>query len=416
MILNLIIFLVFLGLIAFFSASEVAIVSQGKIVKFYKHKDEKLKLLEELLDKPEIVLGTILVGVNFSTILTSTIATPWFVKIFGKEGVLVSTFAVTFFIVVFGEIIPKNIARKRSLDIALKSLTLLIIFSKFLYPIVYIFTQIIKPLLWFIGTKRGEEKPFITKEGLKHMIEMMYKDENVMETEKKMVLNVFDFREVQVKDIMTPRIEITAIPEDSSLDEALRIISEEGHSRIPIYEDTLDDITGVIHVKDIFRNWDKKDNLTVKDIAHEPFFIPEFKHIEELLQEFRAKKVHLGIVIDEYGVVSGVVTIEDIVEEIFGEIRDEFEKGEEEYKRLPDGSIWLKGTMTIEDINDIFGLNLPVNGFETISGLIMDFLGKIPQEGESVKYKDLEIVASKVKENRIYEVIIKKSKGGATDK
>ncbi len=405
-----IIFLIFLGLIAFFSASEIAVVSQGKIVKFYKHKDKRLKMLEELMDKPEIVLGTILVGVNFSTILTSSIATPWFVKILGKEGILASTFAVTFFIVVFGEIIPKNIARRHSLDIALKSLTLLNIFSKFLYPIVFVFTQITKPLLWFIGTKRGEEKPFITKEGLKHMIEMMYKDDNVMETEKKMVLNVFDFREVQVKDIMTPRIEITAIPSKATLSEALKVISEEGHSRIPIYEETLDNITGIIHVKDIFRNWERKDKLTVKDIAHEPFFIPEFKHIEELLQEFRAKKVHLGIVIDEYGVVSGVVTIEDIVEEIFGEIRDEFEEGEEDYRRLPDGTIWLKGTMTIEDINEIFGLDLPVNGFETISGLIMDFLGKIPAEGEYVKYRNLLIIASKVEENRISEVLIKKVK------
>ncbi len=408
------IFIVFLMLIAFFSASEIAIVSQGKIIKFYKHKDKKLKMLQELLEKPEIVLGTILVGVNFSTILTSSIATPWFVKILGKEGILVSTFIVTFFIVVFGEIIPKNIARQHSLDIALRSLTLITLFSKFFYPIVYIFTKITKPLLWFIGTKRGEEKPFITKEGLKHMIEMMYKNEEVMETEKKMVLNVFDFREVQVRDIMTPRVEVTAIDEDATLDEALGLIAQEGHSRIPIYKDTLDTITGVIHVKDIFRSWDKREGIKVKDIAHEPFFIPEFKHIEELLQEFRAKKVHLGIVIDEYGVVSGIVTVEDIVEEIFGEIRDEFEKGEEEYKKLPDGSIWVKGTLTIEDINDIFNLSLPVNGFETISGLIMDFLGKIPEEGESVRYKDLLIIASKVEENRISEVIIKKlKKGGA---
>ncbi len=406
---ELIVFFIFLGLIAFFSASEIAIVSQGKIIKFYKHKDKKLKMLEELLEKPEIVLGTILVGVNFSTILTSSIATPWFVKLFGKEGILVSTFAVTFFIVVFGEIIPKNIARRHSLDIALKSLSILHLLSKFLYPIVFIFTQITKPILWFIG-KKGEKKPFITKEGLKHMIEMMYKDDNIMETEKKMVLNVFDFREVQVKDIMTPRIEITAIPCRTTLEEALKVISEEGHSRIPIYEGTLDNITGIIHVKDIFRNWERREKLTVKDIAHEPFFIPEFKHIEELLQEFRAKKVHLGIVIDEYGVVSGVVTIEDIVEEIFGEIRDEFEEGEEDYKKLPDGTIWLKGTMTIEDINEIFGLDLPVNGFETISGLIMDFLGKIPKEGESLKYKNLIIIASKVEENRISEVLIKRIK------
>ncbi len=407
---DVLIFIIFLMLIAFFSASEIAIVSQGKIIKFYKHKDKKLRMLQELLEKPEIVLGTILVGVNFSTILTSSIATPWFVKILGKEGILVSTFIVTFFIVVFGEIIPKNIARQHSLEIALKSLTLITLFSKFFYPIVYVFAKITKPLLWFIGTKKGEEKPFITKEGLKHMIEMMYKNEEVMETEKKMVLNVFDFREVQVRDIMTPRVEVTAIHEDATLDEALNLIAKEGHSRIPIYRDTLDTITGVIHVKDIFRNWDRREGIKVKDIAHEPFFIPEFKHIEELLQEFRAKKVHLGIVIDEYGVVSGIVTIEDIVEEIFGEIRDEFEKGEEDYKKLPDGSIWVKGTLTIEDINDIFNLSLPVNGFETISGLIMDFLGKIPEEGESVRYKDLLIIASKVEDNRISEVVIKKLK------
>ena len=407
---DVLIFIIFLMLIAFFSASEIAIVSQGKIIKFYKHKDKKLRMLQELLEKPEIVLGTILVGVNFSTILTSSIATPWFVKILGKEGILVSTFIVTFFIVVFGEIIPKNIARQHSLEIALKSLTLITLFSKFFYPIVYVFAKITKPLLWFIGTKKGEEKPFITKEGLKHMIEMMYKNEEVMETEKKMVLNVFDFREVQVRDIMTPRVEVTAIHEDATLDEALNLIAKEGHSRIPIYKDTLDTITGVIHVKDIFRNWDRREGIKVKDIAHEPFFIPEFKHIEELLQEFRAKKVHLGIVIDEYGVVSGIVTIEDIVEEIFGEIRDEFEKGEEDYKKLPDGSIWVKGTLTIEDINDIFNLSLPVNGFETISGLIMDFLGKIPEEGESVRYKDLLIIASKVEDNRISEVVIKKLK------
>ncbi len=407
---DVLIFIIFLMLIAFFSASEIAIVSQGKIIKFYKHKDKKLRMLQELLEKPEIVLGTILVGVNFSTILTSSIATPWFVKILGKEGILVSTFIVTFFIVVFGEIIPKNIARQHSLEIALKSLTLITLFSKFFYPIVYVFAKITKPLLWFIGTKKGEEKPFITKEGLKHMIEMMYKNEEVMETEKKMVLNVFDFREVQVRDIMTPRVEVTAIHEDAALDEALNLIAKEGHSRIPIYRDTLDTITGVIHVKDIFRNWDRREGIKVKDIAHEPFFIPEFKHIEELLQEFRAKKVHLGIVIDEYGVVSGIVTIEDIVEEIFGEIRDEFEKGEEDYKKLPDGSIWVKGTLTIEDINDIFNLSLPVNGFETISGLIMDFLGKIPEEGESVRYKDLLIIASKVEDNRISEVVIKKLK------
>ncbi len=407
-----IIFIIFLLLIAFFSASEIAIVSQGKIIKYYKHKDKKLKMLEAFLEKPEIVLGTILVGVNFSTILTSSIATPWFVKLFGKEGILVSTFIITFFIVIFGEIIPKNIARKHSLDIALKTLPFLKFFSKFLYPIVYIFTQIIRPILWFMGTKKGEEKPFITKEGLKHFIEMMYKDENIMETEKKMVLNVFDFREVQVKEIMTPRIEITALPEDATLEDALKIIAKEGHSRIPTYKNNLDNITGIIHVKDIFRNWTNKDVLKVKDIAHEPFFIPEFKLIEELLQEFRAKKVHLGIVIDEYGMVSGVVTIEDIVEEIFGEIRDEFEKEEEEYKKLPDGSIWLKGTMTIEDINEIFNLDLPENGFETISGLIMDFLGKIPEEGESVKYKNLLIIASKVEENRISEVLIRQLKGG----
>lgn len=406
--LNLIVFIIFLGLIAFFSASEIAIVSQGKIIKFYKKKNKKLKMLEALLEKPEIILGTILVGVNVSTILTSSIATPWFVKIFGKGGILISTFIITSFIVVFGEIIPKNIARKYSLEIAFKSLTFLTILSKFLYPVVYIFTKMSKPFLWLIGTKDEEEKSFITKEGLKHMIEMMYKEDSIMETEKKMVLNVFDFREVQVKDIMTPRIEITAIPSKTSLKEALKVIAKEGHSRIPIYKDTLDTIIGIVHIKDILHNWNRREKITVDDISRKPFFIPEFKHIESLLQEFRTKKVHLGIVIDEYGIVSGVVTIEDIVEEIFGEIRDEFEQEKEEYKRLPDGSIWLKGTMTIEDINEIFDLKLPINGFETISGLIMDFLGKVPEEGESLIYKDLVIIASKVEENRISEVIIKK--------
>ncbi len=243
-------------------------------------------------------------------------------------------------------------------------------------------------------------------------LENVIKRKEVFEEEEEMINSIYEMNETYVKEIMVPRIDVVGIDINSSLDEIVNIVKENGHSRMPVYDDSIDNIIGILYVKDLFIAISKSKNFDIKSILREPFFVPEVKKIYDLLKEFQAKKVHIAIVVDEYGGTAGLITLEDILEEIVGEIQDEYDEDEFSYKQLDNNVFLIKGSMNIDDVNEILNIDLPAKDYDTIGGFIYDLLGSIPKSKQKIVYENIIFIIEELKGQRInlVKVIINNNK------
>lgn len=410
MTLELTLLVICLFLSGFFSSSETALFSIGKIKALHIAKDGTRTglLIFSMKEDSHTLLTTILIGNNLVNISASAIATSIAIAYFQSNAVGIATGIMTLLILIFGEIFPKSFANHNNLLVARIVIYPLYWLSKFFFPLIY--------LLNFIPKLHGTIKPShdtLTEDELMTMVEVVEEDGEIKEEEKEYITNIFEFDDTSCSEIMTPRADmfVIEVSQEMNIEEILKT----GFSRIPVIEDSIDNIIGILHVKDLFASFqkscgsDSESPLDIKQIMKKPYFIPESKKLDSLLQDFKQKKNHLAVIVDEHGGVSGIVTLEDVVEEIIGEIVDETDRMVPDIVRLK-GSKWLvAGKIDIDDLNKEIKVKIPEsNTYDTFSGFFLEQIDRIPTPGESIIIDKWKATVKDMDGNRIQSFILKK--------
>ena len=413
--LSIAIFIVLLLISAFFSGSETAFFS----LKY----SERRKLKEEgktsraarsaldLLIRPRRLLISILIGNTIVNVSAATVAAFFTHRIMQNTALadwsfLFDVVIVTAVILLFSEIMPKIVAVKRPLSFAINASQSLKIFIIVISPISFLFEQLAQGFAKISGSQK--EVPFVNEDELKTLIEVGEEKGTLDKSEREMIHSIFEFRETMAREIMVPRMDMVAVEKDTPIHDVLTLVKAEGHSRIPIYKETIDNIIGILYVKDLLA-YSKDQNKTkgLTELSRKPYFVPESKLIDELLREFQKERIHMAVVVDEYGGTAGLVTLEDVIEEIVGDIRDEYDQEKPLVKSVGKNEWLVDGKIDIEELNEQLNLSLPSEeDFESLGGFIFSQLGAIPREKEIVQFEDFEFMVEKVVGRRIKSVRI----------
>lgn len=408
---EIVLLIVLLGLSGFFSMSETALMAITKI-RMRTMLDEGVKgakLLDKLLQNPSKLLSAILIGNNVVNIGASAISTTLTVKLMGGSdvGALVATGVMTVLVLIFGEITPKTIAKMNTEKVALRVSRPINIISIILKPLVFIFTAISSVVIKLFGGDASASDHYITEEELKTIVDVS-EEEGVLEnTEKEMIFNVFKFGDIQVEDIMIQRVNITALNKDITKEELLDTIKKEQFSRIPVYDETIDNVVGVLNGKDLILLEDESKEFNVMDYTREPFYTFEFKKVSELFTEMKKTRNHMAVVLDEYGGTVGIVTMEDLVEEIVGDIEDEYDEAKDKnIRKIKENEYIVEGSTRIDELSDLLGFEIESEELDSVGGLIIDSIGRMPKEKEQIEIENVKFIVEKVKKNSIKKVKI----------
>ncbi|MDU5214812.1 MAG: hemolysin family protein [Finegoldia magna] len=403
-----IIALVFLvAMSAVFSSSETAITSVSKIkVRQLDQKDNKnAHLLKKLHDNMQTTISTILIGNNIVNIAASSIATILFTNIFHQNGALISTVVMTVFVLIFGEVLPKTIAQYKNKSVALK-------FSRFIYFLTIIFKPIVKVLniltrliiKLFVG--EDEDSSTLTEEELKTLVEVSEEEGVLKNQETEIMINALELKETLAVDIMTPRTSMASVDIEDAESDLKEIIKNITYSRIPVYEDSIDDIIGVLHIKELAHKIIEDDrDFKVRDILKPAFYAYEYIPVVDLFKQMRTKNISISIIIDEYGGTSGIVTMEDILEELVGEIDDEYDH-EKEVTKLSDNEYLVDPEMRIDEVNERFDLDIQSDKFDSIGGFVIELLDRMPKSKDEVEFENLKFVVVNVDKRKITQLMI----------
>ena len=400
---------------AFFSASETALTAfnRSKLKAIAEKNQRKADLLKGWLKKPNEILTALLIGNNIVNILASSIATMVAISILGNNSraIAISTGAMTILLLIFGEITPKVVAKAYSTHISNAVIKLVYMLSKLFLPISKILMVVSKLIARIFGVKIDEIAFLITEEEIKSVVSVGEEEEVIEEEEKKMIHSIFEFTDTTVKEIMIPRTTVFAVEASKTLEEIWDVITGNGYSRIPVYEEGIDNIIGVFYIKDIFNVIrDGKLNMQVKSFIREAYFVPETKALVEMLEEFKKKHIHMAIVLDEYGGTSGIITIEDLIEEIVGDINDEFDiEHDEEIKKVADNKYIIDAMLDVEFLNEELSIDLPVSeDYDSLGGYIYSVLGRVPLEKDTITHDNgkVEIRVLEVDNRRIVKALI----------
>lgn len=399
MVYQIIVLAILILLNAYFAASEIAYISLNdtKISKQAKEGNKKAKQIEKMLKNPSKFLATIQIGITFAGFLSSAFASDafaddlapilnqWF-PIISQDvwkgiSIVIITIILSFFTLVLGELVPKRLAMKYYEKIAYSTIGVIRTISVITSPFVKLLTASTNMISKLFGVGEEEEE-IVTEEEIKMMIDEGEEKGTIEQEEKKLLNNVFEFNDIIVSEIMTPRIDMYAIEVNENLDETLDTIDEYKYSRIPVYEETIDNIQGVVFLKDILKVVKSKKKIKIKDIIREAYFVPESKEIDELFREMQKNKQQMAIVIDEYGGTAGLITMEDILEELVGNIFDEYDDDEIDYEKIDENTYMISGSATMYDLKKLLNVELPEGEYETLSGYLLERLGRIPNEEE----------------------------------
>ncbi|MBQ5868426.1 MAG: HlyC/CorC family transporter [Lachnospiraceae bacterium] len=397
-----------LGLSAFFSSSETELMSVNKI-RVRTLADAGLssaKILVKVLDDQPKMLSAILIGNNIVNISASSSMTVLVTDVFGSKFVGAATGVLTLLVLIFGEITPKTTATLYSESMALKFAKPIYLLMQVLTPVIFIVDILAKGVLKLLHIDPNKKPEAITEEELRTIVEVSHEEGVIESDEKKMIYNVFDFGDSVARDIMVPRIDMTFIDVNSSFEEVLEIFREEKYTRYPVFEETTDNVIGIVNIKDLILLESDKE-FCLRDHLREPMYTYEFKKTAELMVELRKTLNNIAIVLDEYGATAGLITMEDMLEEIVGEIRDEYDEDEEDLvKKLNATEFAVDAAMKLDDLNDQIGLNLESEDYDSIGGFVIGLLDHLPEEGEEVVYENLRLVVEKVERNRIETIHI----------
>lgn len=402
---------VLIGLSGFFSGLEVALVGvrKSKVVQLFNEGKKGSKALHKLKMNPSWMMSSVNLGNNLVNVGASALATSVAIRLFGDDGLGIAVGIMTFLILVFGEITPKTYCNANSTKIALRYAPVLLAFSYVFYPVVKFFEIITRGVVKMTGSSSAP--PPITEEEIKGVIDQGLEEKALEKDEMELVHGALKFDDTVIRSVMTPRTKMFSLNSKMLLFEALPQINQSGHSRIPIYGETSDDIVGFIHVRDVLKELERDNKMTsLEKIARKPVFASQEKMVSALLKEMKGRKTHMAIVVDEHGGVEGLVTLEDLLEEIVGEIEDETDSTRQaDYEKIDQNTIITNGDIEINTINKIFRTSVPEgDDYASLNGLLHERLQDIPQEGDKVEVKELRIIVEKVVKNIPKKIRIEK--------
>jgi len=407
-------FIVSLFLMIFFAGSETALTSLHRIrIKRLVAEESRVAQGFSLwLQDPNWLLTTILIGnavaVIFASILATSVAID-FSFLYGWSQKLVVGYAtaiVTVLVLAFGEVTPKTYARENAEKISILCIWPLIWVAKSFSPVIRMIVFPANFLIRVIGGKGLRDIPLFTAREIGTLIEVGAKEGALEDEEKKMIQSSLEFGDTIVREVMVPRIDMQCVDIEDEREEIFKKITKIAHSRIPVYKGNVDNIIGIIYAKDLLIARRNRELIIIEDLMRQAYFVPETKKISELLEEFRKGKMHLAIAVDEYGVTTGLVTIEDLVEEITGEILDEYDVEEETIVKLSDREAIIYAKEDLDKINEELGLQLPAEDFDSLGGLVVDLFGRVPRAGEEIKFGNLKFVVQEADRRKVIKVKI----------
>lgn len=407
--LRIVILVILLCLSAFFSSSETALTTVNRI-RMRSLAEEGNKRAARVLavtDNSSKMLSAILIGNNIVNLSASSLATALAIELFGNAGAGIATGILTILILIFGEISPKTMATIRAEKISLRFSGIIWMLMKVLTPVIFIINALAMMVLRIFGVDPSEKNRIMTESELRTIVDVGHETGVIETEEKEMINNVFDFGDAEAKEVMVPRIDMTFVQADSTYEELLEIYREDHFTRIPVYEESTDDVIGILNIKDLLLC--DKEHFSLRQLMREPYFTYEYKNTAELLIEMRSSSINIAIVLDEYGTTAGLITLEDLIEEIVGEIRDEYDDDEEDpIQQLSDHEYLVEGSMNLADFSDYLNLNLESDDYDSIGGYMIGLLDHLPKIRESVTTPDGIFMQVRTKnKHRIEKIYVK---------
>jgi CBS domain containing-hemolysin-like protein len=405
--LQLTILVVSLILCATASAAETALtsISRIKLRNLVEEGDVRAAEIENLLDNPNVFLSTILVINSVAVIVASSMATVLALRFSETLGELISTVLISLVVLIFCEITPKTAAVQNPIRWARVLVRPVRNAAWLLRPIVWSLSAVTNFFVRLIGGQIKHRGPFVTEEELRLLVSVGEEEGVLEEEETEMIHSIFEFADTTVREVMVPRIDMVTLEADATVDEAVDLALQAGFSRIPVYKESIDEITGVLYTKDMLKELREDHNtLPVRDLVRPAYFVPETKKLDDLLREIQQKRVHMVIVVDEYGSVAGLVTIEDLVEEIVGDIQDEYDREEKLYEKVSENEYIFDAKINIDEFNELMDTKLDNTGYETLGGFLYAQLDKIPVVGDTIKFNNLTFTVLTTRGRRITQV------------
>ncbi len=426
MLSELLVLFVLIILNAFFAGSEIALISLNdtKIKMMAEEGHKKAKLVHHLLSEPSRFLATIQIGITLAGFMASAFAAESFAgrlsdylydsgvplpkHVLATASVVLITLLLSYFTLVLGELVPKRLAMKKAEPIAMLAARPLTILSKITSPFVKLLTFSTNVLVRLFGVDPNADEEHVTEEEIRMMVDVGKERGTIQEDEKIMIDNIFEFDNIIVSDVMTHRTNIVALPIHATLKEAVELINVEQYTRVPVYEEHMDNIIGILHVKDIIQFMDGCDEkaFQLNAIIRKPYMVPASKRADDLFKDLQKTKVHMAVVVDEYGGTAGIVTTEDLLEEIVGNIFDEHDVDEREIQKLDEHTFLMNGSISLDDVKAFLQVELPIEDYETLSGFVIGQLGRIPGENEKplIEFNGFVFKVEEADEKRIHSV------------
>jgi len=399
-----------IGLSGYFSGLEVALVSirLSKIEQMLKDKVKGASSLHKLKSNPSRMMSSVNLGNNLASIAATALATDVSLKLFGDDGLAIAIGIMTFLILIFGEITPKTYCNANAAKVAIKNSRILLIFSYTFFPIVWIFEIITKGMIKLTGS--SDIPPGLTEDEIKEVVEQGYKDKAIEKQESELVHGALNFDDIVIRTVMTPRTKMFKLNSKMMLFEALPEINKSGFSRIPVFAENTDQIVGIVHVRDVLKKLEGDGKvISLEQIMREPVFVSQEKRVSDLLKEMQGRRTHMAIVLDEFGGVEGCVTLEDLLEEIVGEIQDETDTEKPSFQRDGQNAIVTDGDIEIDTINEIFKSDIPPgDDYSTLNGLLHEQLHDMPKEDDKIEIGSLRIIIEEVSKNKPEKIRIEK--------
>lgn len=405
-ILKFLIIVVLLGLSAFFSSAETALttVSRLKVMTWAEEGNHSAATLLKIIDNKEKMLSAILIGNNIVNISASSFTTVLVNDLFGNYAVSMATGILTLLILIFGEITPKTFATIYNETISLKYAKIVYAIMWLLTPVIFIINKLSSLIMLIFKIDKSAQKSTYTENELKTILNVSHEEGVIEADEREMLQNIFEFSDRQAKDVMIPRLDVCMMDVHSSYEEILEIFRENRYTRIPIYEDSKDNVIGIINIKDLLL-YRHGESFNIRNYLRQPYFTYEYKNLSDLLLEMKKASVNITIVLDEYGAASGLLTLEDLVEEIVGDIRDEYDYDEEdELQQISEHDYIVEAQMNLDHFNDILNTNLTSIEYDSIGGFIIEHLDRIAQPGDVVETPDVTLIVDSTDKNRIEKV------------
>ena len=411
-----IIIIICIVFIALLSGSEVAFISLNRIrLRHLVEKGNKsAAIAQKIRDEHDRLFSAVILSGNLFTILATSVGTALAINILGEDiGVIIATIVMTVLTVIFGELAPKTFAVSHSEALSLALARPIEIYIKLIAPLVYVFNKLSNFIIRLFGGEVRPSPQLLTEEEMKAMIKMGEEEGAIEKEEKEMLHNIFAFGDKKVTEAMVPRTEIVAIPEEALVSDVLSLVSGEGYSRYPVIRETVDNITGVLYIKDIIRKMSEEDvpaTTPIKNFVRDAYYIPESKMVTALLDDMQKNKFQIAVVVDEHGGTAGLITLEDIMEEIVGGLQDEFEaiEAEKEVEVLDERTFVVSGSTGIDEINELVGIEIESEEFHTIGGFLFGLFGRLPKTGEQLRYHDLRFLILEMEGKKIEKVKITK--------